>query len=681
MSRADLLALTPQALAQLSNMGLVKRAQRELGEGLVPTLSEDEEGTVTGTFSDGIVAKLPIGTTLKACPCTCGATSVCRHRIAVALAYGPWHAALATEVPKVGSSSSTEAPSTEAIPASDAPSRSDEAPSTPWSPGELSDEVLGRALGDRVLERARRTARRGLVATVEREETPTARLPSCTVRFLVPRDVAYARCDCVDAGGACEHLALAVWAFREADAVAPEGLRAIVSFGGGEALAASCTAALDDALALAHALLARGVEAFQPAPTRFAQVKSRLEREGVVWIHDLVADLEIALEGYHARSALHGTREVAALLVELRARTRAGIAVDCELPARFVLGQGEASETALDHVRLVSLGARLRADARTRFADVFLADPDTATVLVLQKRWDYDEKTEPENGYDLANRRVSTQVSLRSLAHGQLVSKVVRRRANRGIEIGTSRAAQSSVTPQLGDYGSLPSPLLVADLSVHTSRTFLLPPRMLAPRVLAEDVHVVVVSAVRDVGYSAAEQRLVARLADAAGNEFTLVLGHRRVAPHAIDATLGALDASPRFVSGSLVSTPSGFELTPFSVSAKTLVVPDLAGPTKVAPAPVLTPRRTSTPFDDALTAAESALEELCSVGLESAPKRVLARAESAREKLEATCFSDLAARVGRTLHERGEGRISNAAEAWLDSALRVALTREALTK
>ncbi len=367
--------------------------------------------------------------------------------------------------------------------------------------------------------------------------------------------------------------------------------------------------------------------------------------------------------------------------MELRARTRAGASADCELPARFVLGQGEVSETALDHVRLVSLGARLRADARSRFADVFLADPDTATVLVLQKRWDYDEKTEPENGPDLANRRVTTQVSLRAIAHGQLVSKVVRRRANRGIELGTSRAAQSSVTSRTGDCGSLPSPLLVADLSVHSSRTALLPPRMLGPRVLAEDVHVVVVSAVRDVGYSAAEQRLVARLADAAGNDFTLALGHRRVAPHAIDATLAALDTSPRFVSGSLVSTPSGFELTPFSIGAKTFVVPDLAGPTTVAPAPVLTPRRTSTAFDDALTAAESALEELCSVGLEGAPNGVLSRAEIAREKLEATGFSDLAARVGRTLHERREGRVSAAAEAWLDSALRVALTRGALTK
>ena len=66
MSRADLLALSPEALASLANLGLVKRAQRELESGAGPTLLEEADGTVVGTFKDGIVARLPPSTPLYA---------------------------------------------------------------------------------------------------------------------------------------------------------------------------------------------------------------------------------------------------------------------------------------------------------------------------------------------------------------------------------------------------------------------------------------------------------------------------------------------------------------------------------------------------------------------------------------------------------------------------------------
>ncbi|MBL0192843.1 MAG: hypothetical protein IPQ09_01240 [Myxococcales bacterium] len=381
MSRADLLALTPQSLAQLANMGLVKRAQRELDDGLGPALVESDAGEVTGTFPDGVVAVLAPQRSLKDSACTCGATSVCRHRVAVALAYAPWHAARSGERPDAPD----EAPTDAVL----------QPPAKPWSPGDLDDDTLARAAGPRVFERARATARRGLVATVERGSVPVAKLPACTVRFLVPRELSYARCDCVDGAVACEHVALAVWVFREADRAAPGALTAVVSLGSEERLSTAAEDALADTLTLACDLLARGLEAFQPAPTRFAQLTARLEREGFAWVLDLARELEIALEGYHARSALYGARELTALLAELRARTRAALADAPELPARFVLGRGEARCTELDHVRLVSLGARLSADGRARFADVFLADPDTATVLRLRKRWDPQEGRRP----------------------------------------------------------------------------------------------------------------------------------------------------------------------------------------------------------------------------------------------------------------------------------------------
>jgi hypothetical protein len=656
MSRADLLALTPQALASLSNLGLVKRAQRELAEGAGPKLHEEDDGTVVGTYDDGVVARLPKGATLKDSPCTCGATGVCRHRIAVALAYGPWHAAEHAGAPP--------------------PSARVE---TSWSPAEIDDATLERALGVKLLERARVTMRRGLVATLEHDAVPVARLPSCTVRFLVPRDVAYARCDCAQAGGACEHLALAVWAFRELEEASAAPVVVALGGGGPGASSAGHAEALEDALLLARELLVAGIGETSPLPARFARLRMLLARARMTWMHGIALDLEIALEGYHKRSALHGTREIAALLVELAARARAGVATSSELPPRFVLGEDEAPETLLDHVRLVSLGARVRADERSRFADVYLADPDTKLVLVLRKRWDFGPDEELQEGPALARRAVAAKIKLEALARGQLVSKVVTRLANRSIDLGTSRVAQTSVTPQRGDWDALPAPLLVRDLALHAEAVKRLPPRVLRPRVLAEAVHAVEVSAVNDVVYSAAEQKLVAELVDAAGHPFLLVLRHRRAAPNAIDATAAALARSVRFVAGELRRGPSHWELEPLAVAGEELVVPDLAGPALIAPSAGHALAAPKDPLDAAITRAESVLEELCNTGLGARARSALARADEAGRALDDAGLSALAVRVRAVRSCAQSGALDAAADAWLDAGLRLAVVREVL--
>src|SRR5581483_8210403 len=87
MARTDLIALTPESIAALTVVGFVKRAQREIAAGDGPALDELDDGTVIGTFKDGVIAKLVPGKTFKDTPCTCGASAGCRHRVAVALSY------------------------------------------------------------------------------------------------------------------------------------------------------------------------------------------------------------------------------------------------------------------------------------------------------------------------------------------------------------------------------------------------------------------------------------------------------------------------------------------------------------------------------------------------------------------------------------------------------------------
>ena len=556
--RKDLLALTPEGIASLANMGLVKRAQRELAEGAGPALSCEADGTVVGTWADATVARLVPGKSFVDCPCSCGAQAVCRHRIAVALAYPAWHATQTA----AGVSPETEGEAALA-------GRSPESPRAepPWSPADITDEALLHAMGERMLSRARAVLRSSTLVTLDFASPPTARLPACTVRFLVPMDVAYARCDCA-AAGACEHQALAVWAFRAG------GLGDAVVLLGGRPGAAMNDLSLEDTLApLLRPLLVEGLGHAPPHAAATATARVALDRRGARWLVGLVNELEQALEGWHARSSLYGAMQVRRLVVEAEARVRASIGTS-ELPPAYVLGEGEASETLLDHVRLVSLGARLRADGDTRYAQVFLADADTSTVLVLNKTW-HGVK---DDGEGLARKSVATRVSLQQLACGQVVSKAVTRRANRSVEIGGARAALTSVTPQRGDWGALPAPLMIRDLAAFRVNASARPPVFLRPRVLAENVHVIAVSEVARLVYRAAEQTLEADLVDAEGNLFTATVTHRSVAPFAIDAAAAAFQGPVRFVAGELGRGTNGAPvLEVLAIAGETLVVPDLA--------------------------------------------------------------------------------------------------------
>lgn len=656
MSRADLLALTPQALASLANLGLVKRATRDIEEGAGPQVDELPDGTVTGTFPDGTVAKLITGKPLKECPCSCNALAVCRHRIGVALAYKTWHD---------GAESKRAA------------ALAMDARNADWSPAEIADEALERAIGKARMEAARSAMRAGMVVTVSRgqkdvkDSPPSAMLPACTVRFLVPRDPAYAKCDCRDAASGCPHVAIAVWAFREAEG--RPGEEVVVSLG--SAAARADTASLAPLREIAHELLQTGVAALPSSfKLRLAPVRAACEKLGYVWPLTSISDLEMALEAHDARSALYSSLDVAQILGELEARIRASAADVNELPARFVLGSDVAAVTPLDHLRLVSLGARLRADGNARFADVFLADPDTAMVLVMSKRWDFPEGTTPEDGPVLAKKAIASRTSLAAMAQGQIVTKVAKRRANRSIELGTSRAAMTSVTPQRGEWEGLPAPLLCRDLAAHDAWLRTRPPRALRPRLLAEDVHVVAVSEVAEVMYVPAEQELRARVKDEAGSSLWLTLTHQRAAPHAIDAAAAALGGKVRFVSGALTRTSHGFSMEPLAIAADTLVVPDIADvPQKPLDLARVTLRAPKDPLGDALHRAESLLAELLHAGVGAPSPSLVERCKKVGAELDEAGLAGVAARFQRLAASLG-GRTKDAPHAWLSAQIRVSL-------
>ena len=199
MLRDDLLALDDDALVLLANRGLVKRARREIDKGGGPSLDEHADGTVVATATDGSRSVLPPGVPLRDAECACGATRMCRHRVAAVLAYRALH---------VGAKIAVELP-----------------------PLELDDEALAARLGASAMVAATRHLAGGYSARVRLAPPPVVLLPTCTVTFLAPWALEHARCDCVSAV-MCEHVAMAVWAVRAAE---PGGAdEQVIALGGGD---------------------------------------------------------------------------------------------------------------------------------------------------------------------------------------------------------------------------------------------------------------------------------------------------------------------------------------------------------------------------------------------------------------------------------------------------------------
>ena len=333
MTRPDLLALTPDALAALANRGLVKRAVKELDAGVVPALDTDPAGAVQGEFPDGTTTTLPPGTALEAARCSCGAAGVCRHRIAVVLAYQRTQEA--------------------------------SAPAELWSPGTVTDDDLVALMGERTLRRARRVFQAGYRAKLRRptaeDQTAQAELPTCTVTFLVPGDLSYVHTDAVNKD---EATALAVWAFREADTQGTD----TIDVGGSPTTATDLTAVTD---LLDQLLLDGTTNASEVLDVAWQRLHRDLTAQRLHWPAAVITDLLAQLSAYRRRSADHEAERFAALLTELHARTTA------TGPRAEVLGPDEPAETPLKRVRLTALGARLRAE---NAVDVYFASGDVVLV-------------------------------------------------------------------------------------------------------------------------------------------------------------------------------------------------------------------------------------------------------------------------------------------------------------
>lgn len=671
-TRADLLALTPDSLAALTNRGLVKRATKEIDQA-GPAITVDGDGTVGGEFPDGAHSRLPAGG-LDAGTCSCGATGVCRHLVGLVLAYQRWHGTdPAAAAAQIQPSTMDPPPSTmDPSPAAGLalPVAEPAPPVVTWSPGEFTDEQLAAHLGARAVAAAQRALRAGYSARVRRpsaaDPVATVELGTATVRFLVPHGLGFVHTDAAR-GARSDIVALAVWAFRVADERAPGVPDVQVDVGG---TAAGGGPGLDATLLLAEAVLRDGaVHAGAGIAAALATEENRLDAAGLRWPLLALGELADQLAAYQERSARYQPGTLARLVLELYARDRAAAHAGGSRRAR-VLGTDEAAETPLRRVRLDALGCRVRADGERCVAELFFAHADTATVLVLRRGWDG-----VAGGTALARRRIAGS-TVGALAAGDLVTESVVRTASRTIRAATSRVAQATVSPSQGRWDELPAALVVRDIAALDAELAALPPRLVRARVEAELVRVVQIAGVLAVGYSPGQQRLDAVIVDWYGTRATITATHSAAAPGRLDAIAAALDGQPgkiRFVSGAVHRSAGGVVIDPLAFAAdNSLVVPDLAAATasRLAPDSGAAPG----PLAAALAASETLLTEVAHRGLLHLPASYPQRLRDAARTLATVGLHRVAAGMERFAAALGPDPGEAAVQAWVEAYLRVDL-------
>jgi hypothetical protein len=488
--RQDLLNLTPDDLATLTNRGVVKRAQRELEEAKTTAdIHEAEDGTVVVQWSDGITCTLPHDTALTEAACSCPASGVCRHLIQAVLAYQIW--------------------------ANEQDEDADPELPQPWNPGDISDETLAAHYTKAALTRLRKQFKDSHVFELVRSVKPFARIHtlSCTVRFLVPGDPRYTACDCAETKP-CSHVPLAIWAFRQLEDEA-----GLVETGHDQF--ETPTALLDELeIALADLLEVGFVGASELVIKRLRQLARRCRDAGLLWHAELLDEIGQEYEYYTEQNARFSAAHTAALMGELLIRTRATRNPTGAVPGIFVRGSANDVTTPISSTRLTGLGCGVELlKGVTRLA-VYFQDNDSGRVAAIQRDFNAVSGAEPSSYWSHGKSRILGESSLGALGAQELLLKGGKLNPDSVFILGR---VQTSIAPQKFAWENLRAPLLAENFAEIRARHAAQPPATLRPRRVGEDLQVCPIASVAQAIFDPYNQAVVALLLDNAGELMYLV--------------------------------------------------------------------------------------------------------------------------------------------------------------
>ncbi|WP_423487856.1 hypothetical protein [Mycobacteroides sp. PCS013] len=636
--RSDLDIITEAALIGLTNKGLVKRAQRELDSETPPVVSQAPDGTVTARWHDGNVSALAADQAVTQADCTCGATTLCRHRIGLVLGYQ--RAAQDTEDATAGSD---------------------------WSPAMFTDAELAATFGAATMKAAERRRAAGYPATVRRGQPPTVELTSSTVRFMIPEHLDFALTD-ADKQASAVTVVLAVWAFRLADAIDPGTTRLEIEVASTADRDEKPTA---EACDLATELLRSGtVNVTDVLSGKLDRAAADLDRDNIRWLADTLQDLHTQFSAYRTRHAAFSDLRVAELLAEVHARGLASSSP--RLTRAQILGTGEKASTRIRLTRLTALGARLTRTDDAVSATVYLVSD--SIPMVIHRSWPVDD--DPGFAGEVVGGRRIAGTTLERLASSSVVTESAVRHANRGLELTRSAVAKTSVLPLGRAWESLPNHLAHHEFSLVEREITSQPPRFVRPRIEAEFVRVFAVHRVVSMSYSPGAQRLVAEVADAHDGRALIADEYRSVAPGALDALHRALSvireqAQPVFLSGIARRSHGRLIVEPLAAMLDTEVsVFDFAPATTGA-----LPEHHDVPpdpLDRSVLAAQSLLSQIAHTGLDHCAGGIQQQIHSCANDLAAVGFHRTASALHQFGKSLGSGDSIKAPDHWFAATIRV---------
>ncbi|MGL4421317.1 MAG: SWIM zinc finger family protein, partial [Gemmataceae bacterium] len=455
--RADLLALSLDDLAALANRGTVKRAQRELDENEIPgALTDPTADAVEVQWADGVVSRIAAGVALADGTCTCGTAGLCRHLVRAVLLYQR----LAAPAPATATTPST---ADNPNPAASLPTDQSAPVSVPvpvaahtWDPGQIPDAQLQEHFRKTEWTKIVATFQDGILADLIRSNKPMAHLrqPAAVVRFLVPGDPRYVRCDCAEQAP-CRHVPLAVWAFRQ---LPPASRTGIVATGGTAAPIPAATLATIPLFI--QEFLLNGMAA-QPAGAaeRLNQLTERLRSAGLIWPADILADLAEQQSRYDAHDALFSPDRLPEFLGELLVRHDAMLADTGAIPQALIRGIAADTAAPVGKTRYIGLGTSVSSLRGRLTFTTYLQDDKTGAIATWQKEYrpaEDDARTLSQLG-QFSVVKSSSQVTL---ARGQLLVEGAKRTPGGRL---TLARAQAVVQPQSFQWEQLRPPVLVED--------------------------------------------------------------------------------------------------------------------------------------------------------------------------------------------------------------------------
>ena len=546
MPRQDLMALSEDDLALLTNRGTVKRCARELDEKeFTCTFNEDTLGNLTVLWSDGIECSLPGHETLVSSRCSCPAVGICRHLVRTVLAYRLQQAGLEDVSAQVN------------LP--------DIQTTGGWNPGDIADDLLAVQVKSAVIKRAKKLFEAGQVVELIIGAKPIARfftIPAA-VRFLVPGDCRYTYCNCVEESP-CVHVPLSVFCFR----LLKQRSAGIVSTSQNNA--APPLAVLAELESLLQETIAIGIAGCSSSfVARFQKVRQKCESGGLLWISELIVDLLDERERYHAADALFSPERLVEIIGELCARHDALVRETGAVPRVFVTGSCGDRPVGQASLRLIGLGCGVETRKASAVITAYFQDDDSGHLVGVRREFAAPDA----NGDDrrpfsqLAGSAALKSNTLSSLASGQLLCKGGKLTASRLYTTG--RSTPLSLNPQSFNWERLRFPVLVEGFSELRSLLAFQPPFYLGPKYPGRNLFVCAINRIEGLRFSSAHQSLVGTAVDSGGARATVYHPYTFRGKEGLELTLRTMSDTkicPRFIAGMFSTTATGTVVRPISI-------------------------------------------------------------------------------------------------------------------